>query len=161
MTNLELSNALKQAIQEEFQDISYPCVHSSRDVWGQEAIVGYFEENIYQQLRSKLETYRVSLPVDENSDLKAVARQLAQEVERVEQEAYEQALSKWSHTYPTEALRGAIVCHELCDWSLLMDENGGVIQHGKVLLAHYATYLPNVTKVKEFQQSEEQTNGVH
>ena len=155
MTKVELDNALKQAVEEEFQNAAFPCLHSSKDVWGQYAIVGYLKEGVYQQLRGKLETYSVRLPVDENTDPKTVAKCFVSRAEEIEQEAYKQALLKWSLTYPVEALRWSMTCHELCGWRFVVDDYEGIIRNGKATLAHYAIYLSNPQKVKEFLQIKE------
>ena len=155
MTKVELDNALKQAVEEEFQNAAFPCLHSSKDVWGQYAIVGYLKEGVYQQLRGKLETYSVRLPVDENTDLKTVAKCFVSRAEEIEQEAYKQALLKWSLTYPVEALRWSMTCHELCGWRFVVDDYEGIIRNGKATLAHYAIYLPKSQKVEEFLQIKE------
>lgn len=158
MVKIELDNALKQAVEEEFQNAVFPCLHSSRDVWGQYAIVGYFEEGVYQQLRGKIETYSVRLPVDENTDLKTIAKCFVSQAEEIEQEAYKQALLKWSLTYPVEALRWSMTCHELCGWRFIVDDYEGIVRNGKATLVHYAVYLPDPKKVKEFLQIKERTD---
>lgn len=158
MVNVELNNALKRAVEEELKKAVFPCLHSSRDVWGQYAIVGYLEESVYQQLRGKLETYSVRLPVDENTDLKTIARCFVSQAEEIEQEAYKQALLKWSLTYPMEALRWSMTCHELCGWRFIVDDYEGIIRNGKATLVHYAVYLPDPKKVEEFLQIKERTD---
>ena len=154
MTKVELDNALKQAVEKEFQNAVFPCLHSSKDVWGQYAIVGYFEEGVYQQLRSKLETHSVRLPVDENTDLKTVARCFVSQAEEI----YKQALLKWSLTYPVEVLRWSMICHELCGWRFVVDDYEGIVRNGKATLVHYAVYLPDPKKVEEFLQIKERTD---
>ena len=158
MTKVELDNALKQAVGKELQNAVFPCLHSSKDVWGQYAIVGYGEEGVYRELRGKLETYSVRLPVDESTDLKTVARCFVSQAEEIEQEAYKQALLKWSLTYPVEALRWSMTCHELCGWRLVVDDYEGIIRNGKATLAHYAVYLPDPQNVEEFLQIKERTD---
>lgn len=158
MIKVELDNALKQAVEEEFKKAVFPCLHSSRDVWGQYAIVGYLEEDVYQQLRGKLETYSVRLPVDETTDLKTIARCFVSQAEEIEQEAYKQALLKWSLTYPMEALRWSMTCHELCGWRFIVDDYEGIVRNGKATLVHYAIYLPDPKKVKEFLQIKERVD---
>lgn len=158
MTKVELDNALKQAVEEEFQNAVFPCLHSSRDVWGQYAIVGYLKEGVYQQLRGKIETYSVRLPVDENTDLKTVAKCFVSQAEEIEQEAYKQALLKWSSTYPVEALRWSMTCHELCGWRFIVDDYEGIVRNGKATLVHYAVYLPDPKKVEEFLRIKERTD---
>ena len=117
--------------------------------------MGYLKEGVYQQLRGKLETYSVRLPVDENTDLKTVAKCFVSQAEEIEQEAYKQALLKWSLTYPVEALRWSMTCHELCGWRFVVDDYEGIIRNGKATLAHYAIYLPDPQKVEEFLQIKE------
>ena len=158
MTKVELDNALKQAVGKELQNAVFPCLHSSKDVWGQYAIVGYGEEGVYRELRGKLETYSVRLPVDENTDLKTVAKCFVSQAEEIEQEAYKQALLKWSLTYPVEALRWSMTCHELCGWRFIVDDYEGVVRNGKATLVHYAVYLPDPKKVEEFLQTKERTD---
>ena len=152
MTKVELDNALKQAVGKELQNAVFPCLHSSKDVWGQYAIVGYGEEGVYRELRGKLETYSVS------TDLKTVARCFVSQAEEIEQEAYKQALLKWSLTYPMEALRWSMTCHELCGWRFVVDDYEGIVRNGKATLAHYAVYLPDPKKVEEFLQIKERTD---
>lgn len=159
MASNELNNALKRAVEEELKEAVFPCPRSSRDVWGQEAIVGYLEGDTYQQLRGKLESHSVRLPVDENTDLKTLAKCFVSQAEEIEIEAYQQALLKWSLTYPIDALRWSMVCHELCGWRFIEDVYEGIIRHGKATLVHYAIYLPDVNKVKEFQQTKERCDG--
>ena len=151
MASIELNNALKQAVKEELKEAIFPCQHSSEDVWGQEVIVGYFEEGVYQQLRGKLESYSVRLPVDETTDLKTLAKCFVSQAEEIEIEAYRQALLKWSLTYPIDALRWAMVCHELYGWRFIEDDYEGAIRNGKATLVHYAMYLPDPKKIVEFQ----------
>lgn len=158
MTKVELDNALKQAVGKELQNAVFPCLHSSKDVWGQYAIVNYFEDDAYRELRGKLETYSVRLPVDENTDLKTVARCFVSQAEEIEQEAYKQALLKWSLTYPVEVLRWSMICHELCGWRFIVDDYEGIIRNGKATLVHYAVYLPDPKKVEEFLQTKERTD---
>ena len=158
MTKVELDNALKQAVEKEFQNAVFPCLHSSKDVWGQYAIVGYGEEGVDRELRRKLETYSVRLPVDESTDLKTVARCFVSQAEEIEQEAYKQALLKWSLTYPMEALRWSMTCHELCGWRFIVDDYEGIVRNGKATLVHYAIYLPDPQKVEEFLQIKERTD---
>ena len=158
MTKVELDNALKQAVEKEFRNAVFPCLHSSRDVWGQYVIVNYFEDGAYRELRGKLETYSVRLPVDENTDLKTVAKCFVSRAEEIEQEAYKQALLKWSLTYPVEALRWSMTCHELCGWRFVVDDYEGIVRNGKATLAHYAVYLPDPQKVEEFLQTKERTD---
>lgn len=158
MTKVELNNALKQAVEEEFQNAVFPCLHSSKDVWGQYAIVNYFEDGAHRELRGKLETYSVRLPVDENTDLKTIAKCFVSQAEEIEQEAYRQALLKWSLTYPMEALRWSMTCHELCEWRFIEDLYEGIVRHGEATLVHYAIYLPDPQKVEEFLQIKERTD---
>ena len=158
MTKVELDNALKQAVGKELQNAVFPCLHSSKDVWGQYAIVGYSEEGVYRELRGKLETYSVRLPVDESTDLKTVAKCFVSQAEEIEQEAYKQALLKWSLTYPVEALRWPMICHELCGWRFIVDDYEGIVRKGKETKVHYAIYLPDPQKVEEFLQIKERTD---
>ena len=155
VTNRNLSNDLRQAVTDEFKKMTYPCSHSSNDVWGYEVIVLYPEDDTYKELRGKLETYKVSLPVDENTDLQTLAKEFVFQAEAVEQRVYEEAIQKWSQTYPIEILREAMECHELCGWSLLMHEGEGAICHGKATAVHYALYLPDLNKIKELEQPKE------
>lgn len=149
MINRELDSALRQAVASEFAKMDYPCYHSSNNVWGIEVIVSHFENETYKELRGKLETYRVSLPVDENTDLQTLAKEFVTQAEKIEQKAYNEALGKWSETYPTDILREAMECHELCGWSLLIHDGEGVIYHGRATAVHYALYLPNLRKIHE------------
>ena len=158
MTKVELDNALKQAVGKELQNAVFPCLHSSKDVWGQYAIVGYGEEGVYRELRGKLETYSVRLPVDESTDLKTVARCFVSQAEEIVLDAYKQALLKWSLTYPMEALRWSMTCHELCGWRFIVDDYEGIVRNGKATLVHYAVYLPDPQKVEEFLQIKERTD---
>lgn len=158
MTKAELNNALKQVVEKEFQNAVFPCLHSSKDVWGRYAIVGYCEEGVYRELRGELETYSVRLPVDENTDLKTIAKCFVSQAEEIEQEAYKQALLKWSSTYPMEALRWSMTCHELCGWRFIEDLYEGIVRNGKATLVHYAIYLPDPQKVEEFLQTKERTD---
>lgn len=151
MASIELNNALKRAVEEELQSAVFPCLCSSKDVWGQEVIVGYLEGETYQQLRGKLESHSVKLPVDETTDLKTLAKCFVSQAEEIEIEAYRQALLKWSLTYPIDALRWAMVCHELCGWRFIEDDYEGIIRNGKATLVHYAMYLPDPKKIVEFQ----------
>ena len=120
--------------------------------------MGYGEEGVYRELRGKLETYSVRLPVDESTDLKTVARCFVSQAEEIEQEAYKQALLKWSLTYPMEALRWSMTCHELCGWRFIVDDYEGIVRNGKATLVHYAIYLPDPQKVEEFLQIKERTD---
>lgn len=132
MVNRKLDNAIRQVVTDALRNLNYPCYHSSLNVWGNEVIIAYPESpgsETYNQLRGKLETYRVSLPVDDNTDL--------------------QALGKWSETYPIDILRETMECHELCGWSLLAHDGEGVIYHGRATAVHYALYLPNLQKLYE------------
>ena len=96
--------------------------------------------------------------MDENTDLKTVAKCFVSQAEEIEQEAYKQALLKWSLTYPVEALRWSMTCHELCGWRLVVDDYEGIVRNGKATLAHYAVYLPDPKKVEEFLQIKERTD---
>lgn len=149
MINRKLDNALRQVVADAFKNLNYPCYHSSYHVWGAEAIIDYPEypgSDTYSQLCGKLKTYKVSLPVDENTDLQALAKEFVRQAEEIEHAAYNEALQKWSEIYPMETLRETMECHELCGWSLLAHEGEGVICHGEATAVHYALYLPNFTR---------------
>ena len=154
MVNRKLNNAIRQVVTDALRNLNYPCYHSSLNVWGAEAIIAYPESpgsDTYKELRGKLETYRVSLPVDENTDLQALAKEFVTQAEKIEQTAYNEALQKWSQIYPIEIVRETMECHELCGWSLLIHDGEGVIHYfnGKVTAVHYALYLPNLQKLYE------------
>ncbi len=149
MINRELDSALRQAVASEFAKMNYPCYHSSNNVWGIEVIVSHFENETYKELRGKIETYTVSLFVDDNTDLQALAKEFVTQAEKIEQKAYNEALGKWSETYPIDILRETMECHELCGWSLLAHDGEGVIYHGRATAVHYALYLPNLRKIHE------------
>lgn len=129
MINRELDSALRLAT--EFGKMTYPCYHSSRDVWGCEVIILYPENETYKELRGKLETYTVSLPVDDNTDLQTLAKEFVTQAEKIEQKAYDEALLKWSETYPIDVLRETMECHELCGWGLLAHD---VCEAGSLLV---------------------------
>ena len=101
-----------------------------------------------------MKTYKVSLPVDENTDLQALAKEFIRQAEEIEHAAYNEALGKWSETYPIDILREIMECHELCGWSLLAHEGEGVICHGKATAVHYALYLPNMGKLTQNNRRE-------
>lgn len=152
MIKRRLDNALRQVVADAFKNLNYPCYHSSYHVWGAEAIIDYPEypgSDTYSQLCGKLKTYKVSLPVDENIDLQALAKEFVRQAEEIEHAAYNEALGKWSETYPIDILREAMECHELCGWKLLAHEGEGAIYHGKATAVHYALYLPNMRKIHE------------
>ena len=154
MVNRKLNNAIRQVVTDALRNLNYPCYHSSLNVWGAEAIIAYPESpgsDTYKELRGKLETYRVSLPVDENTDLQTLAKEFVSQAEKIEQTAYNEALHKWSQIYPIETMRETMECHELCGWSLLIHDGEGVIHYfnGKVTIVHYALYLPNLQKLYE------------
>lgn len=149
MIKRRLDNALRQVVASEFAKMDYPCYHSSNDVWGIEVIILYPENETYKELRGKLETYTVSLFVDDNTDLQALAKEFVRQAEEIEHAAYNEALGKWSETYPIDVLRETMECHELCGWSLLAHEGEGAIYHGKATAVHYALYLPNMRKIHE------------
>ena len=152
MINRKLDNALRQVVADAFKNLNYPCYHSSYHVWGAEAIIDYPEypgSDTYKELCGKLETYRVSLPVDDNTDLQALAKEFVTQAEKIEQKAYNEALGKWSETYPIDILREIMECHELCGWSLLIHDGEGVIYHGRATAVHYALYLPDLRKIHE------------
>lgn len=154
MINHKLDNALRQTVTDALRNLNYPCYHSSLNVWGNEVIIAYPASpgsETYNQLRGKLETYSVSLPVDENTDLQTLAKEFVAQAEEIEHTAYNEALQKWSKIYPIELLREIMECHELCGWSLLAHEGEGVIYYGKVTIVHYALYLPNL---QEYTQRE-------
>ena len=120
MVNRKLNNAIRQVVTDALRNLNYPCYHSSLNVWGAEAIIAYPESpgsDTYKELRGKLETYRVSLPVDENTDLQTLAKEFVSQAEKIEQTAYNEALQKWSQIYPIEIVRETMECHELCGWS--------------------------------------------
>lgn len=152
MVNRKLDNAIRQVVSDALSNVNYPCYHSSLNVWGNEVIIAYPESpgsETYNQLRGKLETYRVSLPVDDNTDLQALAKEFVTQAEKIEQTAYNEALQKWSQNYPIETVREIMECHELCGWSLLTHDGEGVIYHGRATAVHYALYLPNLRKIHE------------
>lgn len=152
MINRKLDNALRQTVSDALRNVNYPCYHSSFNVWGNEVIIAYPESpgsDTYKELRGKLETYRVSLPVDENTDLQALAKEFVSQAEKIEQKAYNEALGKWSETYPIDILREIMECRELCGWSLLTHDGEGVIYHGRATVVHYALYLPDLRKIHE------------
>lgn len=155
--NRKLDNALRQVVADAFKNLNYPCYHSSYHVWGAEAIIDYPEypgSDTYKELCGKLETYRVSLPVDDNTDLQALAKEFVTQAEKIEQKAYNEALGKWSETYPIDILREIMECHELCGWSLLIHDGEGVIYHGRATAVHYALYLPNMGKLTQNNRRE-------
>ena len=155
--NRKLDNALRQVVADAFKNLNYPCYHSSYHVWGAEAIIDYPEypgSDTYSQLCGKLKTYKVSLPVDENTDLQALAKEFVRQAEEIEHAAYNEALGKWSETYPIDILRETMECHELCGWSLLAHEGEGVVWHGKATAVHYALYLPNMGKLTQNNRRE-------
>ena len=155
--NRKLDNALRQVVADAFKNLNYPCYHSSYHVWGAEAIIDYPEypgSDTYSQLCGKLKTYKVSLPVDENTDLQALAKEFVRQAEEIEHAAYNEALGKWSETYPIDILREIMECHELCGWSLLAHEGEGVVWHGKATAVHYALYLPNMGKLTQNNRRE-------
>ena len=157
MINHKLDNALGQVVADAFKNLNYPCYHSSYHVWGAEAIIDYPEypgSDTYSQLCGKLKTYKVSLPVDENTDLQALAKEFVRQAEEIEHAAYNEALGKWSETYPIDILRETMECHELCGWSLLAHEGEGVVWHGKATAVHYALYLPNMGKLTQNNRRE-------
>lgn len=157
MIKHKLDNALRQVVADAFKNLNYPCYHSSYHVWGAEAIIDYPEypgSDTYKELCGKLETYRVSLPVDDNTDLQALAKEFVTQAEKIEQKAYNEALGKWSETYPIDILREIMECHELCGWSLLIHDGEGVICHGKATAVHYALYLPNMGKLTQNNRRE-------
>lgn len=157
MINRKLDNALRQVVADAFKNLNYPCYHSSYHVWGAEAIIDYPEypgSDTYKELCGKLETYRVSLPVDDNTDLQALAKEFVTQAEKIEQKAYNEALGKWSETYPIDILREIMECHELCGWSLLIHDGEGVIYHGRATAVHYALYLPNMGKLTQNNRRE-------
>ena len=157
MINRKLDNALRQVVADAFKNLNYPCYHSSYHVWGAEAIIDYPEypgSDTYSQLCGKLKTYKVSLPVDENTDLQALAKEFVRQAEEIEHAAYNEALGKWSETYPIDILRETMECHELCGWSLLAHEGEGVVWHGKATAVHYALYLPNMGKLTQNNRRE-------
>lgn len=149
MINRELDSALRQAVASEFAKMDYPCYHSSNDVWGIEVIILYPENETYKELRGKLETYTVSLFVDDNTDLQALAKEFVTQAEKIEQKAYNEALDKWSETYPIDILRETMECHELCGWKLLAHDDERVVHYGRATAVHYALYLPNIRKIHE------------
>lgn len=149
MIKRRLDSALRQAVTAEFAKMTYPCYHSSNNVWGIEVIILYPENETYKELRGKLETYTVSLFVDDNTDLQALAKEFVRQAEEIEHAAYNEALGKWSETYPIDILREAMECHELCGWSLLAHDGEGVIYHGRATAVHYALYLPNMGKLTQ------------
>lgn len=152
MSSRKLDNAIRQAVTDALRNLNYPCYHSSFNVWGSEAIIAYPESpgsDTYKELRGKLETYRVSLPADDNTDWQALAKEFVSQAEKIEQTAYNEALQKWSQIYPIETVREIMECHELCGWSLLTHDGEGVIYYGKVTIVHYARYLPNLQKLYE------------
>ncbi len=152
MINHKLDNALM--VSDALRNLNYPCYHSSLNVWGNEVIIVYPESpgsETYNQLRGKLETYSVSLPVNDNTDWQTLAKEFVSQAEKIEQTAYNEALQKWSKIYPIELLHEIMECHELCGWSLLAHEGEGVIYYGKVTIVHYALYLPNL---QEYTQRE-------
>lgn len=154
MINHKLDSALRQTVTDALRNLNYPCYHSSLNVWGNEVIIAYPESpgsETYNQLRGKLETYSVSLPVDENTDLQTLAKEFVSQAAEIEHTAYNEALQKWSKIYPIEFLHEIMECHELCGWSLLAHEGEGVIYYGKVTIVHYALYLPNL---QEYTQRE-------
>lgn len=155
--NRKLDNALRQVVADAFKNLNYPCYHSSYHVWGAEAIIDYPEypgSDTYSQLCGKLKTYKVSLPVDEDTDLQALAKEFVTQAEKIEQKAYNEALGKWSETYPIDILRETMECHELCGWSLLAHDGEGVIYHGRATAVHYALYLPNMGKLTQNNRRE-------
>ena len=157
MINHKLDNALRQVVADAFKNLNYPCYHSSYHVWGAEAIIDYPEypgSDTYSRLCGKLKTYKVSLPVDENTDLQALAKEFVRQAEEIEHAAYNEALGKWSETYPIDILRETMECHELCGWSLLAHEGEGVVWHGKATAVHYALYLPNMGKLTQNNRRE-------
>ena len=157
MITHKLDNALRQVVADAFKNLNYPCYHSSYHVWGAEAIIDYPEypgSDTYSQLCGKLKTYKVSLPVDENTDLQALAKEFVRQAEEIEHAAYNEALGKWSETYPIDILRETMECHELCGWSLLAHEGEGVVWHGKATAVHYALYLPNMGKLTQNNRRE-------
>ena len=157
MINRKLDNALRQTVSDALRNLNYPCYHSSLNVWGNEVIIAYPESpgsDTYSQLCGKLKTYKVSLPVDENTDLQALAKEFVRQAEEIEHAAYNEALGKWSETYPIDILRETMECHELCGWSLLAHEGEGVVWHGKATAVHYALYLPNMGKLTQNNRRE-------
>ena len=157
MIKHKLYNALGQVVADAFKNLNYPCYHSSYHVWGAEAIIDYPEypgSDTYSQLCGKLKTYKVSLPVDENTDLQALAKEFVRQAEEIEHAAYNEALGKWSETYPIDILRETMECHELCGWSLLAHEGEGVVYHGRATAVHYALYLPNMGKLTQNNRRE-------
>jgi hypothetical protein len=76
-----------------------------------------------------LETWVVSLPFTESTDLTTLMVCLKEMIKQKEK-----------GNIPYEELH-KYTCHQLCDWFFLQNDEGGIIRNGKVTLVKYAIIL--------------------
>lgn len=53
-------------------------------------------------------------------------------------------MDKWSQDYEAEDIKSVVQCQELLGWRFLPLKGDGIIKNGRVVVVHYATYLPNL-----------------
>lgn len=147
MTRFEV--ALQRELSERLKNLNLGCVHTTNYTWGKTVIILYTQNGEYQQLRKELDNYCVETQVSANDTVEDVVERLVARILEVENEAYtkgvKDALDKWSQDYEAEDIKSVVQCQELCGWRFLPQfKTDNIIDNGRVIVVHYATYLPNL-----------------
>lgn len=147
MTRFEVG--LQRELSERLKNLNFGCMHTTNHTWGKTVIILYTQNGEYQQLRKELDNYYVETQVFANDIVEDVVERLVARILEVENEAYtkgvKDALDKWSQDYEAEDIKSVVQCQELCGWRFLPQfKTDNIIDNGRVIVVHYATYLPNL-----------------
>lgn len=146
MTKFE--TALQRELSERLKTLNLGCTHTTNYTWGKTVIILYTQNGEHQQLRKELDNYYVETQVSTNDTVEEIVDRLVARILEVESEAYtkgvKDALDKWSKNYDTEDIKSVVQCQELLGWRFLPLQDDGIIKNGRVVVVHYATYLPNL-----------------
>ena len=146
MTRFEV--ALQRKLSERLKNLNLGCMHTTNYTWGKTVIILYTQNGKYQQLRQDLNTYSVEAQVSASDTVEEIVDRLVARILEIENEAYtkgvKDALDKWSQDYELEDIKSGVQCQELLGWRFLPLKDDVIIKNGRVVVVHYATYLPNL-----------------
>ena len=107
---------------------------TSEDVWGKEIKLPFYHDGIYDMDTFELESWAVKIDLSQIDTVRELIDLAVEQISELEN-------SRIYELDPFDVCDDTIVCHQLCDWRVLRDEDEDPLQDNLLTLIKYAKFI--------------------
>jgi hypothetical protein len=137
---MKITEDLKKYLRNSFLDdvlskVKRPPVEmTSKYVWGKEIKLPFYNGRCYEIKSFELENWRVEVDLSQVDTIYELINLTAEQIVWTEND-------RLYELDPFDECDSTIICHQLCDWQILADENNNPLRGNVLTLVKYAKFI--------------------